>query len=49
MSSERATKLASAPMANDSGRSGFSMEPSGLDVVRVLMRDVGDYWPLVRP
>ena len=36
-------------MASDSGRSGLSIEPSGLDLVRVPMREVGEYWPLVRP
>jgi len=42
-------RWASAPIATESGRRGLSMEPCGLDLVRVPSRDVGEYCPLVRP
>ena len=28
---------------------GLSIEPRGLDLVRVPRRDVGEYWPFVKP
>ena len=49
-SSVRATKVASAPSASDSGLSGWSIEPIGVDFgLLAAARDVGEYCPLVRP
>ena len=45
----RATKVASAPSASDSGLNGVSSEPMGVDLVTLPTSDVGEYWPLVRP
>ena len=42
-STVRAMKLASAPMATPMGLAGFSMEPSGLDLVRLPISEVGEY------
>ena len=49
MSIARATKLASAPIASDSGLNGQSSEPIGVDFVRVPSGEVGEYWPFVSP
>ena len=35
-------------MASDKGRNGFSTDPSGLDFVRVPVREVGEYWYTVK-
>src|ERR1700737_5629481 len=48
-STERATKVASAPMASEIGLNGRSTEPNGVDFVFLLNSDVGEYWPLVKP
>jgi hypothetical protein len=45
----RATNVASAPSASDSGLNGESAEPAGVDLVILPSSDVGEYWPLVRP
>jgi hypothetical protein len=45
----RATKLASAPSASESGLNGESAEPAGVDFVTLPSSDVGEYWPLVSP
>ena len=45
----RAMKLASEPIATPTGFTGFSIEPSGLDRVRMPGGVVGEYCPLVRP
>jgi hypothetical protein len=45
----RATKLASAPSASDTGLNGASTEPAGVDLVTVPGIEVGEYWPLVNP
>ena len=49
VSTERATKVASAASASESGMTGRSMVPSGVDLVRLPSSEVGDAWPLVRP
>ena len=49
VSTDRATKLASAARAIVSGMIGVSTEPSGVDFVRLPNSEVGDAWPLVRP
>ena len=49
VSTERATKLASAARAIVSGMIGVSTVPAGVDLVRLPNSDVGDAWPLVRP
>ncbi len=49
MSWVRATKLASAPMATDSGLNGWSRLPNGVDLVTFPTSLVGEYWPLVSP
>ena len=46
---ERATNVASQPMAIDSGWSGLSIAPIGVLLVTLPSGDVGEYWPLVRP
>ena len=46
---ERATKVASAARARLSGRIGESIDPVELVLDFVPSRDVGEYWPLVRP
>src|SRR5271154_6200350 len=48
-STERATKVASAPMASEMGLNGRSTEPNGVDLAFLPISDVGEYWPLVRP
>src|SRR6202040_3548385 len=48
-STERATKVASAPMARDRGLNGRSTEPNGVDLLFLFSSDVGEYWPLVNP
>src|ERR1700730_5462417 len=48
-STERATNVASAPIARDTGLNGRSTEPNGVDFVFLLISEVGGYWPLVRP
>ena len=48
-SKPRATNRAPAPSAKAQGLAGRSTEPSGVEGVRVPMRLVGEYWPLVRP
>ena len=45
----RATKLASAPSARDTGLNGWSSEPNGVDLVTLPCSEVGEYWPLVSP
>ena len=45
----RATKVASAPSASDTGLNGLSTEPIGVDLVTLPGSEVGEYWPLVRP
>ena len=45
----RATKVASAPSASESGLKGWSTEPIGVDLVILPGSEVGEYWPLVRP
>lgn len=45
----RATKVASAPRASDTGLNGWSTDPSGDDFVTCPTREVGEYWPLVSP
>ena len=45
----RATKLASAPSATDSGLNGGSIEPNGVDLVTLPSSEVGEYWPFVNP
>ncbi len=49
MSTLRATKVAPAPRASASGLNGMSIEPKGVDLVRLPGSLVGEYWPLVRP
>ena len=49
MSWVRATKVASAPRASDTGLNGVSTEPNGVDLVTLATSDVGEYWPLVKP
>ena len=49
MSIERATNVASAPIASEIGLNGRSSEPSGVDFVIVPSGDVGEYWPFVSP
>src|ERR1700686_5348878 len=48
-STERATKVASAPIAKESGLNGRSTEPNGVDFVFLLNSEVGEYCPLVSP
>jgi hypothetical protein len=45
----RAMNLAPAPSAKAPGTTGVSNEPPGVDGERVPGRDVGEYWPFVRP
>ena len=45
----RATNVASAPSATDTGLNGKSIEPIGVDLVILPTSEVGEYWPLVRP
>src|SRR5438046_1892759 len=46
---DRATKVASAPSASDTGLNGWSSEPYGVDLVTLPCSEVGEYWPLVSP
>lgn len=48
-STVRATNVASAPMASDTGLKGASSEPIGVDLVTLPSSDVGLYWPFVSP
>ena len=48
-SSARATNVASAPSATDTGLNGWSSEPIGVDLVILPTSEVGEYWPLVSP
>ncbi len=48
-STERATNVASAPSASDSGLKGRSSEPNGVDFAFLPSSDVGEYCPFVRP
>ena len=48
-STERATNVASAPIARPSGLNGRSAVPKGVDLVFLPNSEVGEYWPLVRP
>ncbi len=48
-STERATKVASAPMASEIGLNGRSVVPNGVDLVFLPISEVGEYWPLVSP
>jgi hypothetical protein len=45
----RATKVASAPRASDTGLNGLSTDPIGVDLVTCPTSEVGEYWPLVSP
>ena len=45
----RATKVASAASASESGTTGWSTVPSGVDLVRLPNSEVGEAWPLVSP
>ena len=49
MSWVRATKVASAPSASDTGLNGVSTDPKGVDLVTLATSEVGEYWPLVSP
>ena len=49
MSWVRATKVASAPRASETGLNGVSTEPNGVDLVTLATSEVGEYWPFVRP
>ena len=49
VSTERATKVASAASAIVSGMIGVSIVPTGVDFVRLPNSEVGEAWPLVRP
>src|SRR5438034_2120856 len=49
VSIERATNRAPAPSAKAHADTGFSTDPNGVEGERVPRRDVGEYWPLVRP
>ena len=49
MSWVRATKVASAPSASETGLNGVSTEPNGVDLVTLATSEVGEYWPLVSP
>ncbi len=49
MSIVRATNVASAPSASDTGLNGWSSEPNGVDLVTLPRSEVGEYWPLVSP
>ena len=42
-------EVASAPSATDSGLNGLSIEPIGVDLVRLPTGLVGEYCPLVSP
>ncbi len=46
---ERATNVASQPMATESGCSGLSIAPIGVLLVTLPSGEVGEYCPLVRP
>src|SRR6266852_6296968 len=48
-STERATKVASEPIARDMGLKGRSSDPNGVDLVFLLNSEVGEYWPFVNP
>ena len=45
----RATNVASAPSASDTGLNGVSTEPIGVDLVTLPVSEVGEYCPLVSP
>src|SRR5262249_7235259 len=45
----RATNVASAPNANESGLNGWSIDPNGVDFVTLPTSLVGEYWPFVKP
>jgi hypothetical protein len=45
----RATNVASAPIATESGLNGWSTEPIGVDFVILPRGLVGEYWPFVSP
>ena len=49
MSWVRATKVASAPSASDTGLNGWSSDPNGDDFVTFPISLVGEYWPFVKP
>src|SRR5919202_506966 len=49
VSIERATNVASAPIASESGLNGQSSEPIGVDLVTLPSSLVGEYWPFVSP
>ena len=48
-STERATKVASAPSASESGLKGRSTDPYGVDLAFLPISEVGEYCPLVSP
>jgi hypothetical protein len=45
----RATNVAPHPSAKAIGSTGWSIEPNGVDLVRIPIREVGESCPLVRP
>ncbi len=49
MSWVRATNVASAPRASETGLKGVSTDPKGVDLVTLATSEVGEYCPLVRP
>ena len=49
LSRVRATKVASAPSASETGLNGSSTDPAGVDFVIFPVSDVGEYWPFVSP
>ena len=49
MSIERATNVASAPSASETGLNGQSSEPIGVDLVTLPSGVVGEYCPFVSP
>jgi hypothetical protein len=49
VSTERATKVASAARAIDNGLTGWSIVPAGVDFVIFPISDVGEACPFVRP
>ena len=45
----RATNVASAPSASETGLNGLSTDPIGVDLVTLPGSEVGEYCPFVRP
>src|SRR5436190_206933 len=48
-STERATNVASDPMAKETGLNGRSNDPKGVDFAFLLSSEVGEYCPFVSP